>query len=98
MVNEWITRDKKLVDLVTTMEDVYSLVDAVESDPSKIQGLEDTIMKILEQTIECSIFIREYAGHGFGGKWETVAWDYVRTDLTNRQSDETDPFRHPSGH
>jgi hypothetical protein len=50
------------------MKDVYSFVDIVQSIPSKLQLLEDIIAKILQQTVECAIFIREYTGHGFVGE------------------------------
>ena len=60
-------RDAQIVDLVNTMEDVYSFVEESNSFRSKIKVLEKTIDEILKQTIECSIFIREYTGHGFGG-------------------------------
>jgi hypothetical protein len=49
-----------------TMEDVYSFVDTIQSLPCKLQLLENIIAKILKQTVECAIFIREYTGHGFG--------------------------------
>jgi hypothetical protein len=62
-------RDKKLIGLVTTMEEVYSFVDAIQTVPNKLQLLEDIIGKILKQTVECAIFIREYTGHGFGGEF-----------------------------
>lgn len=50
------------------MENVYSFVDVIQSLPSKLELLEDIIVKILKQTVECAIFIREYTGHGFAGK------------------------------
>jgi hypothetical protein len=50
------------------MEDVYSFVEATESFRNKVEVLEKTINKILKQTVECAIFIREYTGHGFGGE------------------------------
>ena len=49
------------------MEEVYSFVDVVDIYPEKIKILDDTILRILKQTVECAIFIREYSGHGFGG-------------------------------
>jgi hypothetical protein len=49
------------------MEDVYTFVDALQSFPSRITIVEDTITKIAMQTVECAIFIWEYSGHGFGG-------------------------------
>ena len=60
-----LERDKKVVDLVTTMESVYSFVEVVRSYPDKLEVLENIIESILNQTIECVIFIREYAGRGF---------------------------------
>jgi hypothetical protein len=48
------------------MEDAYSFVDAINIK-EKVKVLEDTIMAILQQTVECVVFIREYSGRGFGG-------------------------------
>ena|ERR1700729_853510 len=67
VVKGQMERDAQIVDLVNTMEDVYSFVEESNSFRSKIKVLEKTIDEILKQTIECSIFIREYTGHGFGG-------------------------------
>ena len=50
------------------MVDVWSFVDDVNSLPAKMKRLEDIIDKIQKQTVECAIFIREYTGHGFGGR------------------------------
>ena len=50
------------------MEDVYSFVDITQDLPNKIQHLEDIVTKIVAQTIECVIFVREYTGHGFACK------------------------------
>jgi hypothetical protein len=50
------------------MEDVYSFVDVVQSLPDKLELLEAIVVKILQQTVECAIFIREYTGHGFAGE------------------------------
>ena len=47
------------------MESVYLFVDAIQSNVAeKIKVLEDTIEGIFAQTIECSIFIREYHRQG----------------------------------
>jgi hypothetical protein len=54
------------------MQDVYSFVDTAQAFPEKIAILHDTIVKILSQTVECTIFIREYCGHGFGGMYAMV--------------------------
>jgi hypothetical protein len=49
------------------MEELYMCVDATRMLEDKAEIFEDTIMKILLQTVECVIFIREYCGHGFCG-------------------------------
>ena len=72
------------------MEDVYSFVDIVQTIPSKLQLLEDIIAKILQQTVECAIFIREYTGHGFVGKNRSVYAKVVGSDIVCSQSHETD--------
>jgi len=52
------------------MESVYSFVDTIQSNvKEKVKVFEDIIKRILAQTIESSIFIREYAKQGgFTGK------------------------------
>ncbi|KAF8578321.1 WD40 repeat-like protein [Ramaria rubella] len=60
-----IERDAEIIQLVDDMKDAYSFVDATEGR-KKIQLLEDTISSILQQTVECVTFIREYSGKGFG--------------------------------
>jgi len=62
-----LDRDKEITELLATMRDVYSFVEDVKKFPDKIDRLEDTILQILRQTVECSFFIQEYCGHGFGG-------------------------------
>ncbi|KZP23194.1 WD40 repeat-like protein [Athelia psychrophila] len=60
--------DQSVADLFQTMQDVYGFVDAIKAVPSKIQHLEKIIQRILIQTAECGNLIREYSGHGFGGR------------------------------
>ena len=62
-----LDRDKGITELLGTMKDVYSFVEDVKKFPDKIHRLEDTILQILGQTVECSFFIQEYCGYGFGG-------------------------------
>ena len=62
-----LDRDKEIAELLGTMKDVYSFVEDVKKFPDKIDRLEDTIIGILGQTVECSFFIQEYCGRGFGG-------------------------------
>ncbi|KAF8580851.1 hypothetical protein K439DRAFT_1654228 [Ramaria rubella] len=65
-VDGQIERDAEIIQLVDDMKDIYSFVDATEGLRKKIQHLEDTISSILQQTVECVAFIREYSGKGFG--------------------------------
>jgi hypothetical protein len=90
MVKGQLDRDAKLVGLVKTMEDVYSFVEASDSFKQKVQLLEETIEKILKQTVECAIFIREYTGHGFGGELITYARISMIINISTRPTREAD--------
>ncbi|KAJ7117498.1 hypothetical protein C8R44DRAFT_673899, partial [Mycena epipterygia] len=57
--------DEKIVELVGTMETMFSFVEDTASLPGKIKGLEDTCLAIVKQTVECAMFIRGYIGKGF---------------------------------
>ena len=61
--------DACLVALFERMVDVWSFVEETAAVKAKIQRLDNLIEKILNQTVRCAIFIREYTGHGFMGKW-----------------------------
>ena len=66
MVKAQQVRDKRISDLVSTMEDTYSFV--AFADELKANGvLQDIVEKILKQTIECGFFIQKYTEHNFGG-------------------------------
>ncbi|EGO05416.1 hypothetical protein SERLA73DRAFT_149548 [Serpula lacrymans var. lacrymans S7.3] len=78
IVKGQLDRDKKIEDLAAIMQDVYTFVDVVQSFPEKLAPLDDTIRKILAQTIECVMFIREYAGNGFGVRLLHSPWADVR--------------------
>ncbi|KIK42463.1 hypothetical protein CY34DRAFT_804888 [Suillus luteus UH-Slu-Lm8-n1] len=56
------------------MEDVYTFVDDVKSFPGRLASQEETIKKIMFQTIECMLFIQEYSGHGFCGRALNQQW------------------------
>lgn len=60
-------RDKKISDLVKTMEDTYSFVSSVDKFRDGYP-LQVVVEQILKQTIECGIFIQEYARHQFTSK------------------------------
>jgi hypothetical protein len=72
------------------MNDVWSFVDDVQSLPEKMTQLEEIIDKILKQTVECAIFIREYTGHGFGGWLLTGHYRPMVADWLARQGRDPD--------
>ena len=63
--------DRKIPDLVTAMEETYSLVISVD-ELKKDERLQDIINQILRQTIECGYFIQEYTRRNFGGMWQPL--------------------------
>jgi hypothetical protein len=90
MVKSQLERDAKVIGLAKTMEDVYSFVEASDSFKQKVQLLEETIEKILKQTVECAIFIREYTGHGFGGELIMYARISINVNIFTKPSREAD--------
>jgi len=66
-MRDQVARDQAVIDLVAVMASVYSFVDAIVAVPEKAQILENTIKSFSIQTAECTMFIREYTGKGFGG-------------------------------
>ncbi|KAJ7121439.1 WD40 repeat-like protein [Mycena epipterygia] len=67
--------DEKLVNLVETMVEVYSFVEDVSSLPQKIKSLEDKALAIVQQTVECALFIQEYTSHGFYRAFTNI-WEH----------------------
>ncbi|KAG1871581.1 hypothetical protein F4604DRAFT_1955755 [Suillus subluteus] len=74
IVRDQLDRDKRIGDLTDIMEDVYTFVDDVKSFPSRLASQEEIIKKIMFQTIECMLFIREYSGHGFCRRTLNKQW------------------------
>jgi S-adenosylmethionine/arginine decarboxylase-like enzyme len=65
-VEEQHDMDEKVLELVQTMAEVYSFVDDVQY-LDKVKRLQEVVLEIAKQTVECAIFIREYTGRGFTG-------------------------------
>ncbi|KAJ7852745.1 hypothetical protein B0H13DRAFT_2206819, partial [Mycena leptocephala] len=66
--------EDNVVQLVETMIEVYDFVEDVENLPQKIKRLENIVVEIAKQTLECAIFICEYTGHGFSGRLIRSTW------------------------
>ncbi|KAK7005535.1 WD40 repeat-like protein [Favolaschia claudopus] len=59
--------DEKVVKLVQAMATLYSF--AKNLDPVvNLKSIEESVLRITMQTLECALFIREYYGHGFLGR------------------------------
>jgi hypothetical protein len=41
----------------------------VDSVVKNSKPVEETVLRITMQTVECALLIREYSGHGFLGRW-----------------------------
>ncbi|KAJ7808899.1 hypothetical protein B0H14DRAFT_1508795 [Mycena olivaceomarginata] len=57
--------DDKVVKLVEAMAMLYSFATEVDSVVKNSKPVEDTVLRITMQTMECALLIREYSGHGF---------------------------------
>ncbi|KAK7007151.1 hypothetical protein R3P38DRAFT_3598965, partial [Favolaschia claudopus] len=56
--------DAKITKLVQAMVELYASVGETDFLKDKIKLLDDVVFDIAAQTLECSLFIREYTGHG----------------------------------
>ncbi|KAJ7627329.1 hypothetical protein FB45DRAFT_1060062 [Roridomyces roridus] len=66
--------DEKLLKLVDTMVDVYSIVQDTDFLGDKLKSFEKTAVSIAKQTVECAYFIQEYTACGFGGRTFRTIW------------------------
>ena len=71
MIKAQQVRDRKILDLVTAMEETYSLAMSVK-ELKNDERIQDIINRILRQTIECGYFIQEYTRRNFGGTWQPL--------------------------
>ncbi|KAG6380569.1 hypothetical protein JVT61DRAFT_4932 [Boletus reticuloceps] len=69
-----VDRYARLEDLGSLMRDSYAFVENIKSFPEKLPTLEGTIRTLLSQTVECTMFLRECSGHGFGERVLFSAW------------------------
>jgi hypothetical protein len=61
------SRDQSVVDLCKTMADTYSSAKRARV-LDKIHHMREIIETMLNQTLECALFIQEYFGCEFGGE------------------------------
>jgi hypothetical protein len=86
MIQAQQVRDRKILDLLTAMEETYSLTISV-NELKKDERLQDIINQILRQTIECGYFIQEYTRRNFGGMWQPY-WQRAKS-MTKYSSERT---------
>ncbi|KAF8143574.1 hypothetical protein K438DRAFT_2029550 [Mycena galopus ATCC 62051] len=63
-----LERDQKMASLVAVMNEIYGLVETLDTSSEKVKLVEDTLLAIAKQTIECTLFVREYCHQGFQGR------------------------------
>ncbi|KAL4068832.1 hypothetical protein V8B97DRAFT_754129 [Scleroderma yunnanense] len=73
IIKSQIDQDSRLDALASLMCDTYKFIDEVKLLPERIPTIEDTIRKLLTQTVECTMFIRECNGYGFGERLKSTA-------------------------
>jgi hypothetical protein len=63
------------------MDEVYAFIEDVDVLSHRIKNLDNVVIAIIKQTLECALFIREYTGHGFGGTESVVSFLLVFNSL-----------------
>ena len=77
MVEDQQAQDSKVLGLVNAMERTYSIVNST-NELKSCSVLQDVMVQILKQTIECGYFIKGYARHNFVSKLR-VYWRMMIT-------------------
>ena len=67
MVQAQQAQDSRVLELVKAMERTYSIVKSMDELKS-YSVLQDIMIQILKQTIECGYFIKRYTQHKFVSK------------------------------
>ncbi|KAL5480301.1 hypothetical protein ACEPAI_1571 [Sanghuangporus weigelae] len=60
--------DKKVVDLVRSMINAFDFIRDVETLPDKSDRMQQAIVELLKQTIECCLFVSRYTSRNFLGR------------------------------
>ncbi|KZP17876.1 hypothetical protein FIBSPDRAFT_864509 [Athelia psychrophila] len=83
-IKDQLDRDKSVIELMETMEDTYTFVDELKAFPEKIELLKTIIRKILEETYECALFLKEYTGRGFSKRALTQTFSTKAPDQLSK--------------
>ncbi|KAL5501079.1 hypothetical protein ACEPAH_9466 [Sanghuangporus vaninii] len=65
--------DNRVIDLVQSMDDAFAFVRDVETLPDKSASLQQAIVGLLKQTVECCLFISRYTSRSFLGRMLDVS-------------------------
>jgi hypothetical protein len=68
-VKAQVEQDQTVVELCSKMSETYTTADKFKI-LDRVEELPDIIQKMIEQTVECSLFIKEYIGHKFSRKFK----------------------------
>ena len=63
-VKEQVEQDQTVVELCSKMSETYTTAHKSKI-LARVEELQDIIQTMIEQTVECSVFIKEYIGRGF---------------------------------
>lgn len=88
VVKDQLDSDQQIIDLIASVESVYSFTDQLH-DLENIGVINNTIIATIQQTFECLIFLREYAGRGFA---ERGLKEIFPTDAISRIQSFTQKF------
>ncbi|KAE9404278.1 hypothetical protein BT96DRAFT_935833 [Gymnopus androsaceus JB14] len=64
-VSSQVERDHNIQELAKTIETLFGFVDSLPDNKNRISELENIIKAVVQQTLECMLFIQEYFKHGF---------------------------------
>jgi len=83
VVSKQLDEDKMVVQLATSMADAYSFTNDLHTLAVRSSNFEGNVTRMFQQTIECSLFIREYTYHGFVGTCTCHVCSFLRSRIVH---------------
>ena len=78
MVSKQFKIDEDIIELCKSIERTFDFVQEVQEIRNKVDMLQDVVARLLRQTTECCLFVRNLMQHSFAGKpWRDKKFEFT---------------------
>ncbi|KAE9406405.1 WD40 repeat-like protein [Gymnopus androsaceus JB14] len=85
-VSSQVERDHNIQELAETIETFFGFVDSLPDNKNKIMELKKITTAVMQQTLECMLFIQEYCKCGFAGRLVNQTFSNTGTRIKEFQA------------